>query len=163
MSTHTPPKTLQAVISALSTYWSGEGCVLMQPLDMEVGAGTFHTASFLGAIGPEPWYAAYVQPSRRPTDGRYGDNPNRVGRHHQYQVILKPSPLNIQTLYLNSLNYLGIDLLVDEVWLNGKEVTQFNYFQQVGGLSCQPVTVEMTYGLERLAMSLQDVDNVYDL
>ena len=184
MSTHTRPKTLQALISALSTYWSGEGCVLMQPLDMEVGAGTFHTASFLGAIGPEPWYAAYVQPSRRPTDGRYGDNPNRVGRHHQYQVILKPSPLNIQTLYLNSLKYLGIDLLVDdvrfvednwesptlgawglgwEVWLNGMEVTQFTYFQQVGGLSCQPVTGEMTYGLERLAMSFQDVDNVYDL
>lgn len=156
----------------------------MQPVDMEVGAGTFHTGSFLGAIGPEPWRAAYVQPSRRPTDGRYGENPNRVQRHHQFQVILKPSPDNIQELYLSSLRALGVDTLVDdirfvednwesptlgawglgwEVWLNGMEVTQFTYFQQVGGLECSPITGEITYGLERLAMSLQGKDNIYDL
>lgn len=176
--------TFQGLIAALQHYWSEQGCVIMQPLDMEVGAGTFHTASFLGAIGPEPWRAAYVQPSRRPTDGRYGENPNRVQRHHQFQVILKPSPANIQELYLDSLRALGIDTLVDdirfvednwesptlgawglgwEVWLNGMEVTQFTYFQQVGGLECKPVTGEITYGLERLAMSLQGVDNMYDI
>ncbi|OGT55323.1 MAG: glycine--tRNA ligase subunit alpha [Gammaproteobacteria bacterium RIFCSPHIGHO2_12_FULL_42_10] len=176
--------TLQNIMQTLQTYWGKQGCVYMQPLDMEVGAGTFHTASFLRAIGPEPWHAAYVQPSRRPTDGRYGDNPNRVGRHHQFQVILKPSPLNIQALYLDSLKMLGVDTLIDdirfveddweaptlgawglgwEVWLNGMEVTQFTYFQQVGGLECKPITGEITYGLERLAMSLQGVDNVYDL
>ena len=169
---------------ALQGYWGAKGCVLMQPLDMEVGAGTFHTGSFLGAIGPEPWRAAYVQPSRRPADGRYGENPNRVQRHHQFQVILKPSPMAIQEMYLDSLRMLGVDTLVDdvrfvednwespslgawglgwEVWLNGMEVTQFTYFQQVGGLLCKPVTGEITYGLERLAMSLQGVDSIYDL
>lgn len=177
-------KTLQGLITALQTYWSQQGCVIMQPLDLEVGAGTFHTASFLGAIGPEPWRAAYVQPSRRPTDGRYGDNPNRVQRHHQFQVVLKPSPPDIQDLYLESLRTIGVDPLVDdirfvednwesptlgawglgwEVWLNGMEVTQFTYFQQVGGLECKPVTGEITYGLERLSMALQGVDNIYDL
>src|SRR5437868_13654953 len=177
-------KTFQGLIAALQDYWGKQGCVIMQPVDMEVGAGTFHTASFLGAIGPEPFRAAYVQPSRRPTDGRYGENPNRVQRHHQFQVILKPSPLDIQDLYLASLRALGVDTLTDdirfvednwesptlgawglgwEVWLNGMEVTQFTYFQQVGGLECKPVTGEITYGLERLAMSLQGVDNIYDL
>ncbi len=178
------PKTFQGLIATLQAYWGNLGCVIMQPLDMEVGAGTFHTGSFLGAIGPEPWRAAYVQPSRRPTDGRYGENPNRVQRHHQFQVVLKPSPIDIQDLYLASLRALGVDTLVDdirfvennwesptlgawglgwEVWLNGMEVTQFTYFQQVGGLECRPVTGEITYGLERLAMSLQGVDNIYDL
>lgn len=177
-------KTFQGLIAALQDFWGKQGCVIMQPVDMEVGAGTFHTASFLGAIGPEPWRAAYVQPSRRPTDGRYGENPNRVQRHHQFQVILKPSPADIQDLYLASLRVLGVDSLVDdirfvednwesptlgawglgwEVWLNGMEVTQFTYFQQVGGLECKPVTGEITYGLERLAMSLQGVDNIYEL
>lgn len=177
-------KTLQGLIAALTDYWGKQGCVIMQPLDMEVGAGTFHTGSFLGAIGPEPWRAAYVQPSRRPTDGRYGENPNRVQRHHQFQVVLKPSPTDIQELYLLSLKAIGIDPLTDdirfvednweaptlgawglgwEVWLNGMEVTQFTYFQQVGGLECKPVTGEITYGLERLAMALQSVDNLYDL
>lgn len=177
-------KTFQGLIAALQAFWAQQGCIIMQPLDMEVGAGTFHTASFLGAIGPEPWRAAYVQPSRRPTDGRYGENPNRVQRHHQFQVILKPSPIDIQELYLNSLRALGVDPLTDdirfvednwesptlgawglgwEVWLNGMEVTQFTYFQQVGGRECKPVTGEITYGLERLAMSLQGVDNIYDL
>ena len=176
--------TFQGLISALQTFWGAQGCVIMQPVDMEVGAGTFHTASFLGAIGPEPWRAAYVQPSRRPTDGRYGENPNRVQRHHQFQVVLKPSPADIQEIYLASLRTLGVDTLVDdirfvednwesptlgawglgwEVWLNGMEVTQFTYFQQVGGLECKPVTGEITYGLERLAMALQGVDNMYDL
>jgi glycyl-tRNA synthetase alpha chain len=176
--------TFQGLIFALNHYWSEQGCLLLQPVDMEVGAGTFHTASFLGAIGPEPWNAAYVQPSRRPTDGRYGDNPNRVYRHHQFQVVLKPSPDNIQELYLNSLRALGIDTSVDdirfvednweaptlgawglgwEVWLNGMEVTQFTYFQQVGGLECRPVMGEITYGLERLAMGLQNIDNVFDI
>lgn len=176
--------TFQALISDLQTFWSKEGCVIMQPLDMEVGAGTFHTASFLGAIGPEPWRAAYVQPSRRPSDGRYGENPNRVQRHHQFQVVLKPSPQDIQDIYLASLKAIGVDLLANdirfvednwesptlgawglgwEVWLNGMEVTQFTYFQQVGGLECRPVTGEITYGLERLAMALQNVDNIYDL
>lgn len=176
--------TFQDLIAALHHFWGEQGCVIMQPTDLEVGAGTFHTASFLGAIGPEPWRAAYVQPSRRPTDGRYGENPNRVQRHHQYQVILKPSPTDIVDLYLASLKAIGVDTLTDdvrfveddwesptlgawgmgwEVWLNGMEVTQFTYFQQVGGLECKPVTGEITYGLERLAMSLQGVDNVYDL
>lgn len=176
--------TFQGLISALQTYWSEQGCVILQPLDLEVGAGTFHTASFLGAIGPEPWRAAYVQPSRRPTDGRYGENPNRVQRHHQFQVVLKPSPLEIQDLYLASLQKLGVDMQKNdirfvednwesptlgawglgwEVWLNGMEVTQFTYFQQVGGLECRPVTGEITYGLERLAMCLQGVDNIFDL
>lgn len=177
-------KTFQGLIAALQAYWGEQGCVIMQPVDIEVGAGTFHTGSFLGAIGPEPWRAAYVQPSRRPTDGRYGENPNRVQRHHQFQVVLKPSPDNIQELYLASLKALGVDTLVEdirfvednwesptlgawglgwEVWLNGMEVTQFTYFQQVGGLECSPVTGEITYGLERLAMSIQGKDNVYDL
>ncbi len=177
-------QTFQGLILTLQTFWASQGCVLMQPLDLEVGAGTFHTASFLGAIGPEPWRAAYVQPSRRPTDGRYGDNPNRVQRHHQFQVVLKPSPSDIQDLYLESLRTLGVDTTTDdirfvednwesptlgawglgwEVWLNGMEVTQFTYFQQVGGLACKPVTGEITYGLERLAMSLQQIDNIYDL
>jgi len=177
-------KTLQGMIATLQKFWSEQGCVIMQPLDLEVGAGTFHTASFLRAIGPEPWRAAYVQPSRRPTDGRYGENPNRVQQHHQFQVILKPSPSNIQELYLDSLRALGIDTLTDdirfvednweaptlgawglgwEVWLNGMEVTQFTYFQQVGGLECKPITGEITYGLERLAMPLQGVNNLYDL
>ncbi len=176
--------TFQQIIQTLQTFWGEQGCVIMQPLDMEVGAGTFHTASFLGAIGPEPWRAAFVQPSRRPTDGRYGENPNRVQRHHQFQVILKPSPTDIQDLYLTSLRALGVDTLVDdirfvednwesptlgawglgwEVWLNGMEVTQFTYFQQVGGLACKPVTGEITYGLERLAMALQSVDDIYDI
>jgi glycyl-tRNA synthetase alpha chain len=176
--------TFQNLITALQTYWAKQGCLILQPVDMEVGAGTFHTASFLGAIGPEPWQAAYVQPSRRPADGRYGDNPNRVQRHHQFQVVLKPSPDNIQELYLDSLREIGIDPLIDdirfvednwesptlgawglgwEIWLNGMEVTQFTYFQQVGGLECKPVTGEITYGLERLAMALQNIDNIYDL
>lgn len=176
--------TFQGMIQTLQTFWGDQGCVMMQPVDMEVGAGTFHTASFLGAIGPEPWRAAFVQPSRRPTDGRYGENPNRVQRHHQFQVILKPSPTDIQDLYLTSLRALGVDTLVDdirfvednwesptlgawglgwEVWLNGMEVTQFTYFQQVGGLECRPVTGEITYGLERLAMALQSVDDIYDI
>lgn len=177
-------QTFQGLIATLQNYWSEQGCVIMQPVDIEVGAGTFHTASFLGAIGPEPWRAAYVQPSRRPADGRYGENPNRVQRHHQFQVVLKPSPLNIQDLYLDSLRLIGVDVLANdirfvednwesptlgawglgwEVWLNGMEVTQFTYFQQVGGLECKPITGEITYGLERLAMALQGVDNIYDL
>src|SRR3990167_9674436 len=177
-------KTFQGLIVALQAYWADQGCIILQPLDIEVGAGTFHTASFLGAIGPEPWRAAYVQPSRRPSDGRYGENPNRLQRHHQYQVILKPSPLDIQDLYLASLHMLGVDTTKNdirfvednwesptlgawglgwEVWLNGMEVTKFTYFQQVGGLECKPVTGEITYGLERLAMTLQGVDNIYDL
>lgn len=177
-------KAFQGLIATLQDYWGKQGCVIMQPVDMEVGAGTFHTGSFLGAIGPEPWRAAYVQPSRRPTDGRYGENPNRVQRHHQFQVVLKPSPDDIQDLYLESLRLLGVDTLTDdirfvednwesptlgawglgwEVWLNGMEVTQFTYFQQVGGIECKPVTGEITYGLERLAMGLQGIDNIYDL
>lgn len=184
MSNTSNATTFQGLIAALQQYWGDLGCIIMQPLDMEVGAGTFHTGSFLGAIGPEPWRAAYVQPSRRPTDGRYGNNPNRVQRHHQFQVVLKPSPENIQELYLDSLRMLGVDTLKDdirfvednwesptlgawglgwEVWMNGMEVTQFTYFQQVGGLECRPVMGEITYGLERLAMSLQGVDDIYDL
>ncbi len=178
------PKTFQELILRLQQYWAEQGCVLLQPYDMEVGAGTFHPATFLRSIGPEPWSAAYVQPSRRPTDGRYGDNPNRLQHYYQFQVVIKPSPLNIQELYLGSLNMLGLDTSVHdvrfvednwesptlgawglgwEVWLNGMEVTQFTYFQQVGGLECQPVTGEITYGLERIAMYLQGVSSVYDL
>jgi glycyl-tRNA synthetase alpha chain len=176
--------TFQGLIFALQQYWADQGCVILQPLDMEVGAGTFHPATFLRAIGPEPWNCAYVQPSRRPTDGRYGENPNRLQHYYQYQVILKPSPLDIQELYLGSLKMLGLDPLVHdirfvednwesptlgawglgwEVWLNGMEVTQFTYFQQVGGLDCRPVTGEITYGLERIAMYLQGVESVFDL
>ncbi|MFO1350737.1 MAG: glycine--tRNA ligase subunit alpha [Gammaproteobacteria bacterium] len=176
--------TFQGLILALQEYWAAQGCVLMQPYDLEVGAGTFHPATFLRSIGPEPWSAAYVQPSRRPTDGRYGENPNRLQHYYQYQVVIKPSPLNLQDLYLGSLEYLGFDSLIHdirfveddwesptlgawglgwEVWLNGMEVTQFTYFQQAGGLDCRPVTGELTYGLERLAMYLQDVESVYDL
>ncbi len=176
--------TFQGLILALQNYWAKQGCILLQPYDMEVGAGTFHTATFLRSIGPEPWNAAYVQPSRRPTDGRYGENPNRLQHYYQFQVVLKPSPLNIQELYLDSLKMLGIDPLVHdirfvednwesptlgawglgwEVWLNGMEVTQFTYFQQVGSLDCEPVTGEITYGLERIAMYLQGVKSVFDL
>ena len=176
--------TFQDLILALQNYWSRQGCALLQPYDMEVGAGTFHPATFLRAIGPEPWRCAYVQPSRRPTDGRYGENPNRLQHYYQFQVVLKPSPLDIQEVYLDSLRELGIDPLVHdirfvednwesptlgawglgwEVWLNGMEVTQFTYFQQVGGLECRPVTGEITYGLERIAMYLQEVESVFDL
>jgi glycyl-tRNA synthetase len=176
--------TFQEIITRLNYFWQQKGCVLIQPLDMEVGAGTFHPATFLRAIGPEPWRCAYAQPSRRPTDGRFGDNPNRLQHYYQYQVLLKPAPDNLQALYLQSLQVVGIDLSKNdvrfvednwesptlgawglgwEVWLNGMEVTQFTYFQQVGGLECKPVSGELTYGLERLAMALQGVDNVYDL
>ncbi len=176
--------TFQGLILALQQFWANQGCVLMQPLDMEVGAGTFHPATFLRAIGPESWNTAYVQPSRRPTDGRYGENPNRLQHYYQFQVILKPSPANIQELYLESLASLGIDTRVHdirfvednwesptlgawglgwEVWLNGMEVTQFTYFQQVGGLECHPVSGEITYGIERIAMYLQGVDSIYDI
>ena len=176
--------TFQEIVLRLQNYWNAQGCALLQPYDMEMGAGTFHTATFLRALGPEPWRAAYVQPSRRPKDGRYGENPNRLQHYYQYQVVLKPSPPDIQDLYLGSLRELGIDTTVHdirfveddwesptlgawglgwEVWLNGMEVTQFTYFQQVGGLDCKPVLVEITYGLERLAMYLQGVDNVYNL
>jgi glycyl-tRNA synthetase alpha chain len=174
----------QDVILTLQSYWGKHGCALLQPYDMEVGAGTFHTATFLRALGPEPWRAAYVQPSRRPKDGRYGNNPNRLQHYYQYQVVLKPSPDDIQDLYLDSLRALGVDprendirFVEDdwesptlgawglgwEVWLNGMEVTQFTYFQEVGSLVCKPVLGEITYGLERLAMYLQGRDNVYDL
>lgn len=177
-------KTFQDIIFRLSKYWAEQGCVLLQPLDLEVGAGTFHPATFLRSIGPEPWHAAYVQPCRRPTDGRYGENPNRVQHYYQFQVVLKPSPINLQDLYLDSLRALGVDPLKDdirfvednwesptlgawglgwEVWQNGMEVTQFTYFQQVAGLECSPVTGELTYGLERLAMYLLDVDNLFEL
>lgn len=180
----TPPATFQDLILVLQHYWSARGCVLLQPYDLEVGAGTFHPATFLRAVGPEPWNAAYVQPSRRPTDGRYGENPNRLQHYYQFQVVLKPSPPDIQELYLDSLRTLGLDPLVHdirfvednwesptlgawglgwEVWLNGMEVTQFTYFQQVGGLDCAPVMGEITYGLERIAMYLQGVDSVFDL
>jgi glycyl-tRNA synthetase alpha chain len=179
-----PAPSFQDLIQTLNRYWAEQGCVLIQPLDTEVGAGTFHPATFLRALGPEPWRAAYVQPSRRPTDGRYGQNPNRLQRYYQYQVVLKPNPDDILELYIGSLKALGIDPLVHdlrfvednwesptlgawglgwEVWLNGMEVTQFTYFQQAGGLDCRPVTGEITYGLERLAMYLQNKDNVYDL
>lgn len=176
--------TFQGLILALQEYWAEQGCVIVQPLDMEVGAGTFHPATFLRSIGPEPWSSAYVQPSRRPTDGRYGENPNRLQHYYQFQVVLKPSPLEIQELYLGSLKMLGFDPLTHdirfvednwesptlgawglgwEVWLNGMEVTQFTYFQQVGGINCSPITGEITYGLERLAMYIQGVDSVFDL
>lgn len=177
-------KTFQGLILALQQYWADKGCVIVQPLDMNVGAGTFHPATFLRAIGPENWNSAYVQPSRRPTDGRYGENPNRLQHYYQFQVVMKPHPDNFQELYLGSLEHLGFDLLTHdvrfvednwesptlgawglgwEVWLNGMEVTQFTYFQQAGGLECYPVTGEITYGLERLAMYIQEVDSVYDL
>ncbi|MCO6441988.1 MAG: glycine--tRNA ligase subunit alpha [Nitrococcus mobilis] len=176
--------TFQELIFALQRYWARRGCVILQPLDMEVGAGTFHPATFLRALGPEPWCAAYVQPSRRPQDGRYGDNPNRLQHYYQFQVVLKPSPADIQEQYLGSLEALGVDLAVHdirfveddwesptlgawglgwEVWLNGMEITQFTYFQQVGSLDCRPVTGEITYGLERIAMYLQNKESVFDL
>jgi glycyl-tRNA synthetase alpha chain len=176
--------TFQQLILRLNEFWDRQGCVLLQPYDMEVGAGTFHTATFLRAVGPEPWSAAYVQPSRRPKDGRYGDNPNRLQHYYQYQVVMKPSPADIQDRYLASLAHLGVDPKVHdirfveddwesptlgawglgwEVWLDGMEVTQFTYFQEVGGLACRPVLGEITYGLERLAMYLQDRESVYDL
>ena len=177
-------KTFQQIILTLQSYWAEQGCALLQPIDMEVGAGTSHPATFLRALGPEPWHAAYVQPSRRPKDGRYGENPNRLQHYYQYQVVLKPSPPDILDLYLGSLEALGFDLRQNdvrfveddwenptlgawglgwEVWMNGMEITQFTYFQQVGGLDCRPITGEITYGLERLAMYLQGKDNVYDL
>ena len=176
--------TFQQLILQLNAFWDRQGCVLLQPYDMEVGAGTFHTATFLRAIGPEPWSAAYVQPSRRPKDGRYGENPNRLQHYYQYQVVLKPSPINIQDLYLDSLKSLGINpqehdirFVEDdwesptlgawglgwEVWLDGMEVTQFTYFQEVGSLACKPVLGEITYGLERLAMYLQGKESIFDL
>ncbi|HET7756913.1 MAG TPA: glycine--tRNA ligase subunit alpha [Steroidobacteraceae bacterium] len=178
------PRTFQQLIFALGGYWSSKGCVILEPYDMEVGAGTFHTATFLRSVGPEPWSAAYVQPSRRPTDGRYGENPFRLQHYYQYQVVIKPSPPEILDLYLGSLAALGLDPLVHdvrfvednwesptlgawglgwEVWLNGMEITQFTYFQQVGGLDCRPVTGEITYGLERLAMYLQGVESIFDI
>lgn len=174
----------QQMILTLQQYWINQGCALLQPLDMEVGAGTSHPATFLRALGPEPWMAAYVQPSRRPKDGRFGNNPNRLQHYYQFQVVLKPSPHNIQELYLSSLITLGIDLQQNdvrfveddwenptlgawglgwEIWLNGMEVTQFTYFQEIGGLTCSPVLGEITYGLERLAMYLQKVNDVFDL
>jgi glycyl-tRNA synthetase alpha chain len=178
------PLSFQSLILTLHDYWSAQGCVILQPYDMEMGAGTFHPATTLRALGPNAWKAAYVQPSRRPTDGRYGENPNRLGHYYQYQVILKPSPPNLQELYLGSLERIGIDFknhdirfveddwesptlgawgLGWEVWCDGMEVTQFTYFQQVGGFDCKPVAGELTYGLERLAMYIQGVDRVYDL
>ncbi len=178
------PRTFQEIILTLQQFWADQGCVILQPLDMEVGAGTFHPATFLRAIGPKPWAAAYVQPSRRPTDGRYGDNPNRVQHYYQFQVILKPAPLDIQEKYLESLRVLGVDPLVDdirfvednwesptlgawglgwEVWQNGMEVSQFTYFQQIGGLVCNPIAGELTYGLERLAMSLLGIERIFDI
>ncbi len=177
-------QSFQDLIFTLQSYWSEQGCVILQPYDMEMGAGTFHTATFLRAVGPEPWRAAYVQPSRRPTDGRYGENPFRLQRYYQFQVVMKPSPLDFVERYLGSLRQLGFDPLVHdirlvednwesptlgawglgwEIWLNGMEVSQFTYFQQVGGLDCRPVMGEITYGLERLAMYLQGVDSVYDI
>ena len=178
------PPSFQQLIFSLQAFWAGQGCVVLQPYDMEVGAGTFHPATALRSLGPEPWKAAYVQPSRRPTDGRYGDNPNRLQHYYQFQVILKPSPDDVQAVYLDSLTGLGIDhglhdirFVEDdwesptlgasglgwEVWCDGMEITQFTYFQQVGGIECDPVSVELTYGLERLAMYIQGVDNVFDL
>lgn len=178
------PTTFQDIILTLQKYWAEQGCVILQPMDMEMGAGTFHPATFLRAIGPEPWSSAYVQPCRRPTDGRYGENPNRAQHYYQFQVVLKPSPLDIQDKYLDSLRTLGIDPLTDdirfvednwesptlgawglgwEVWQNGMEISQFTYFQQVGGLPCKPVTGELTYGLERLAMHLLGVNSMFDL
>jgi glycyl-tRNA synthetase alpha chain len=184
MSGDTLPYTFAEIIQTLEAFWVKQGCIILQPLDMEVGAGTFHPASFLRAIGPEPWYCAHVQPSRRPTDGRYGDNPNRAQMFHQYQVVLKPSPMNIQALYLESLRALGINALENdirfvednwesptlgawglgwEVWLNGMECTQFTYFQQAGGLECKPVTGELAYGLERIAMHVQNKTSMFDI
>ncbi|MEE3051282.1 MAG: glycine--tRNA ligase subunit alpha [Pseudomonadota bacterium] len=182
-ATNNPP-SFQQLIFSLQTFWTGQGCVVLQPYDMEVGAGTFHPATALRCLGPEPWNAAYVQPSRRPTDGRYGDNPNRLQHYYQFQVILKPSPDDVQAVYLQSLTALGIEAdlhdirfveddwesptlgasgLGWEVWCDGMEITQFTYFQQVGGIECNPVSVELTYGLERLAMYIQGVDNVFEL
>ena len=178
------PATFQDLLLTLQSYWARRGCVIQQPIDLPVGAGTFHPATFMRAIGPEPWSAAYVQPCRRPTDGRYGDNPFRLQHYYQFQVVIKPSPLDIQELYLDSLRALGIDPLTHdirfvednwesptlgawglgwEVWLNGMEITQFTYFQQAGGLECKPVTGEITYGLERIAMYLQDVESIFDI
>tara|TARA_Y100001970_G_scaffold294373_1_gene452145 strand:+ start:47782 stop:48693 length:912 start_codon:yes stop_codon:yes gene_type:complete len=177
-------KSFQAIILSLQSFWAEKGCVLLQPYDLEVGAGTFHPATTLRSLGPDPWSAAYVQPSRRPADGRYGENPNRLQHYYQFQVVIKPSPENIQQLYLESLNNLGIDTAAHdvrfveddwesptlgawglgwEVWCDGMEVTQFTYFQQIGGIDCNPVTVEITYGLERLAMYVQGIDNVFEL
>lgn len=174
----------QNIIFELSQYWAGQGCVIQQPYDMEVGAGTFHPATLLRALGPEPWRSAYPQPSRRPTDGRYGNNPNRLQHYYQYQVVIKPSPLNVQELYLGSLERFGLNLLEHdirfveddwesptlgasglgwEVWLDGMEITQFTYFQQAGSIELYPTTVEITYGLERIAMYLQGVESVYDI
>ena len=176
--------SFQQLILTLQAFWAEQGCVILQPYDMEVGAGTFHPATTLRALGPKPWKCAYVQPSRRPKDGRYGENPNRLQHYYQYQVLLKPSPQNSQELYLESLKRLGVDPMAHdirfveddwesptlgawglgwEVWCDGMEVTQFTYFQQVGGIECDPVAVELTYGLERLAMYIQGVENVYDL
>ena len=184
MNKATDLNTFQGLILSLQQFWAAQGCVVLQPLDLEVGAGTFHPATFLRAIGPENWNAAYVQPCRRPSDGRYGENPNRLQHYYQFQVILKPSPKDIQELYLASLENLGIDMAVHdirfvednwesptlgawglgwEVWLNGMEITQFTYFQQVGGLECHPVSGEITYGIERIAMYLQGVDSIYDI
>ncbi|QYJ93842.1 glycine--tRNA ligase subunit alpha [Shewanella spartinae] len=184
MTTKHDVKTFQGFILTLQEYWAQQGCAIVQPLDMEVGAGTFHPMTFLRSLGPEPMSSAYVQPCRRPTDGRYGENPNRLQHYYQFQVVLKPSPSNIQELYLGSLEALGVNMNIHdvrfvednwesptlgawglgwEVWLNGMEVSQFTYFQQVGGLECSPVTGEITYGLERLAMYIQEVDSVYDL
>jgi len=184
LSPLSPARSFQGLILTLQTYWAGEGCVILQPYDMEVGAGTFHPATTLRSLGPEPWRAAYVQPSRRPGDGRYGENPNRLQHYYQFQVIMKPSPDDLQELYLKSLTAIGIDPALHdirfveddwesptlgawglgwEVWCDGMEVSQFTYFQQVGGYDCQPVSGELTYGLERLAMYVQGVDNVYDL
>jgi glycyl-tRNA synthetase alpha chain len=180
----TQPLSFQKLILTLHDYWNDRGCVILQPYDMEMGAGTFHTATTLRALGPDPWNAAFVQPCRRPTDGRYGENPNRLGHYYQYQVILKPSPPDLQELYLGSLAAIGIDPLLHdirfveddwesptlgawglgwEVWCDGMEVTQFTYFQQMGGFDCKPVAGELTYGLERLAMYVQNKDSVYDL
>ncbi len=180
----TKPLSFQKLILTLHDYWSDRGCVILQPYDMEMGAGTFHTATTLRALGPDPWNAAFVQPCRRPTDGRYGENPNRLGHYYQYQVILKPSPPDLQELYLGSLAAIGIDPLLHdirfveddwesptlgawglgwEVWCDGMEVTQFTYFQQMGGFDCKPVAGELTYGLERLAMYVQNKNSVYDL
>ena len=178
------PPSFQDLILRLQIFWADEGCVLLQPYDMEVGAGTFHPATTLRALGPKPWRAAYVQPSRRPKDGRYGENPNRLQHYYQFQVILKPSPDDVQDIYLRSLKHLGIDPMLHdirfveddwesptlgawglgwEVWCDGMEITQFTYFQQLGGIECDPVSAELTYGIERLAMYVQEVENVFDL
>lgn len=180
----TKPLSFQQIILKLHEYWGNQGCAILQPYDMEMGAGTFHTATTLRALGPDPWKAAFAQPCRRPTDGRYGENPNRLQHYYQYQVILKPSPPDIQQLYLDSLTVIGIDPMLHdirfveddwesptlgawglgwEVWCDGMEVTQFTYFQQMGGFDCKPVSGELTYGLERLAMYIQGVDSIYDL